>query len=812
MIQYHKDLYDLVDGKSTPRIFDPIKVLGSRSQKRLSGYSYKLDNAQFALDYVITSGFTFDQSKMSMTIPFADGHRRDGVGDLLEIGGIDLSRHQQNAIVLFDHGKQVTLPIAMSYEWDDEKSCYDKDRYTVDLDLVNKQAVGEAFFYQGKGIKSLSIDDAGKEYDHALFCEQLYDMSVKGLLRGGSIGYQVKQGNELPPDYHSGVPGGVHLLQVMMLEYSLVVLPANADTVVKVLSPGTRICGKRPSPYLVKSFAPYAPAKKSSASVPLRKLPDTKIPPPKWKPGAGAVKAMLSIGNEYEVVDSSGKVIGTIYVLGNDNVQIYVNEKLVKITTIDKATQAAKEKGHKFRKWKSLDGKKGFVGAVKKVKAFSFQTALAMADKESWTVLEDYLVECLIEHDSKIPDSTARLNAKKQVREMQTYAEPAKVLRRFERSVKGFVGDLNWLKEEEKEAEHKGYKARMGLKACNKNPYPEDAKAYDNWTKGWQDADREVKRQGQKCFEMGYCACLMGEKEPIDPMADALMIAWDNGWETAQQDLNGVKSLRAQYKAPKFSNVTGFQEGDTVFAREILHRPGSGPRGRLELFAKAGERLKVYTVHENRLIVVINPKTGDMGQFSSAQLRKGKSMQTKAKESSARRNWESPTAMARHAERALKEAGITDLWCQGAVLVFSADEGYEKQVKKAEGVLRAAGWTFRVDDNKITHLKKGKSLPPKAKVEERESVLIQNVKSLTPLRKKYRPIKGLRRRVRSSKAGSSVIHIHGKDLEAVKSKCSERGLELKWLGTKGTLEKLRLTGDDKAIDEVAGEWGRRVRR
>ena len=45
-----------------------------------------------------------------------------------------------------------------------------------------------------------------------------------------------------------------------MLEGSLVVLPANMDTVGKLLRDGV-CCGKSLSPYLVKSLEPYAPEK-----------------------------------------------------------------------------------------------------------------------------------------------------------------------------------------------------------------------------------------------------------------------------------------------------------------------------------------------------------------------------------------------------------------------------------------------------------------------------------------------------------------------------------------------------------------------
>lgn len=204
-----------------------------------------------------------NESEMSLWVPFADGNRRDGVGDLLEIGGIDTSRHQLNPLVLFDHGKQVQLPVAVAQ---DPKTGV----YCVELDVANRRARGKAFFYQCKpkfdDFNSYQDWEAASQrlptYEHALFCEQLFDLVVKKFIRAGSIGYQVKQARELPPNYETGTPKGLHLIQTLLLEFSVVVLPANADTVGKVLGDG-HLCGKKLSPYLVKSLMPYVAPRKA---------------------------------------------------------------------------------------------------------------------------------------------------------------------------------------------------------------------------------------------------------------------------------------------------------------------------------------------------------------------------------------------------------------------------------------------------------------------------------------------------------------------------------------------------------------------
>ena len=233
--------------------------------KQYPGAGYELGKGQFGLDVPFGSNLEIDEGTMSVVIPFADGARRDGVGDLLEVGGINCERHRMNPVVLFDHGKQTVLPVAIS---EDPQS----HAYTVDIDTVNRVARGKAFFYSGKGLSGVGRDE---DYRHAVFCEQLFHMIVKRFVRGGSIGYQVTKALNLQPDYDTGTPAGLHLLQVLMLEYSAVILPANGDTVRKAFPTveeydgwveSTRrilsvkhMCGQPLSGYLVKSLTPLLP-------------------------------------------------------------------------------------------------------------------------------------------------------------------------------------------------------------------------------------------------------------------------------------------------------------------------------------------------------------------------------------------------------------------------------------------------------------------------------------------------------------------------------------------------------------------------
>jgi len=252
---------------------DYTSVFDSRESKSLdsSRYSYKLSAVgQFGIDAVINEKPDFDESRMSLYIPIADGKNRDGVGDLLQVEGIRTNRHIKNPIILYDHGKQTSMPIALA---EDPQT----KAYTFEADTISQTARVNAFFYQGNG--GNQTIDRRQEYDHALLCQQLYDLAIKRFLRSGSIGYQIIHAKQLPPDYETGLPQGLHLLAILMLEGSLVVLPANQDTTRKsfphafglpsldnaareVLCMG-KCCGKPLSPMLVKSLEPYAGERKA---------------------------------------------------------------------------------------------------------------------------------------------------------------------------------------------------------------------------------------------------------------------------------------------------------------------------------------------------------------------------------------------------------------------------------------------------------------------------------------------------------------------------------------------------------------------
>lgn len=243
---------------------------GSCLSYKLHPYG-KFDGAsqQYGMDSVYSTDPGVDESEMSFILHFADGSRRDGVGDLLNVEGIDTSRHRGNPLTLFDHGKQIALPIGFT-------ETRDTKEYTVFVDPVARTAKAKVYVYDGR--KGIDGEEREQVNAHALFCEQIFDMWAKRLIRAGSIGYQVIEAEELPQDWRRGIPKGLYLNKVLMLEASAVVLPANGDTVRKMLAM-PKCCGKPLSPYLVKSLKPYAGRKTAQLG---------------WEPGRVETKAITA--------------------------------------------------------------------------------------------------------------------------------------------------------------------------------------------------------------------------------------------------------------------------------------------------------------------------------------------------------------------------------------------------------------------------------------------------------------------------------------------------------------------------------------
>lgn len=677
-------------------------------------WSYKLGGSDYAMDVVMPDKLDYDLGKMSLWIPFADGNRRDGVGDLLEVGGIRLDRHRRNPICLLDHGKKVDMPLGMACEWDDETGQYDKSKYTVRIDPESRQAWLNCFFYRGKNairdengnpvVNSGTKPHDRKQYDHALYCEQIYDMAVKGMLSGGSIGYQVERATQLPADYERGTPAGMHLIAVLMLEGSLVVMPANQDTVRKsygydeingVLCRGN-CCGKSLSPYLVKALSPYALPKKATLGyepqrqtkshscscggscgkcgsksmtvpVPHGDHSKTKIPPPDWIAGWGA-KSNMSGGPEDQLRSELLKMpVGKPAMIRGKPVM----RKDDKTWTVD-STDRGHHETYEYLFRGGSGGSSTSGGSVKSLRAKYRRKAVPPPAKQS---------------DGVPPPRYKKL--------------PVAAKKKSQ-----IAGDLDWLKEEGREAEHKGL--------------------------------------------------------------------------------------------PKHENVDAslIKVGDRVTARSHLAHVPQG--GKTTHFAKAGEPLEVIEATPYRTFKVRN-RSGQVAEFGTSFIRRSGGKKKKATTPKVKK----PKTGEKGMGQAMRKVG-QKLALASAVAGATALGPKHPTVPPASSPVVVAN-PVRQD---LSQRERGAH-------DEIQKLTDAQEKSLDALKAKYRPktAKGLRHRLKKSTPGSSMVFVRNKDIHAAQDHAVKAGLKCEYRGRHASgLEKLKLTGDDKAIDDVAVAFGRPVKK
>lgn len=218
---------------------DPLACLELRAgEYALPGISYKLETGAYGLDVAIphTLKDAVNESEMSVTFPFAASHGRDRVGDFLHVSGIRTQAHRANPISYFDHGKRIYFPIG--------KTESPAGEYTVSIDPDQGLAVAKTYFSQS-----------------LLEAEQVFELCREGILgRAGSIGYRAVRAVKLAADPEEGIPPGLDLQEVELLEPSIVGLGANGDAVRKVLS-ASHVCGKSLSPVLRRTLEPLAAPK-----------------------------------------------------------------------------------------------------------------------------------------------------------------------------------------------------------------------------------------------------------------------------------------------------------------------------------------------------------------------------------------------------------------------------------------------------------------------------------------------------------------------------------------------------------------------
>ncbi len=684
---------------------DISSILNAREKRLNPSYSYKLsDVGSYGLDVAVLNGMDIDTEEMSVVIPFADGSRRDGVGDLLEVAGINTERHRMNPICLFDHGKQITLPIGLA---EDPRT----KQYTVSIDPVAKTARCKCFFYQ-----------SSKDKEHGLFCEQLFDLMAKRFVRAGSIGYQVIHAREIGPDYDRGVPKGLHLLSTLMLEASAVVMPANMDTVRKTLSM-PRICGKPLSPMLVKSLTPYLGEKKHTvtsgymaggrqqtrcnATVPTALLEYFSPLPVLTKSTNDTISELKKVCETFKDIPD----------LGPDYQTLMWNEQ------------------DKHAWWISFDGdSEEGVQEVKrrleKVPGVSKVTVESeygpSSSKEGWVKIQ-----------SNVSGKSIR----------SLYQRKRLITKK------------------------KSFPSVTEVKKC-------------------------LEKEGITVLTVTQVAGSQTLKVIVDrtQVVFARQVIQQSGYTDLQVVVEGgdksmnIKDLRSLYSRKSLDqkaivssgNVMDFYAGGTVVARNhLFHLVG----GKTTPFAKPGERLKVVEVEPNGMVKV-RRADGTIASFSSAEVRKTKGLEDGSK--------------------------AIDLWTLGPLKVIvedgrviHSDTPYCEVGKKPNlDFLKRAGWNRKKNPPKLDAWGNDVNSPHRGKDLGKEKPGFKDIRA------KYRRTKGFRRTLKKGVAGSSMVYVRNKDLENVKKFAAERGLDCKYIGSKNGLEKVRLTGDEKAMDDVARQFGR----
>ncbi len=692
---------------------DPISVLNGRC-KRQAGLSYRLSETsdRYGLDTVLSGQADFDQSRMSMKLLFASGSRRDGVGDLLEVEGIRTERHRLNPVVLFDHGKQPSapiLPIAMACVYDPQTGRYDKSQYTVTIDPIAKEAWCEAYFYQGNGFGEGEFPNAtkGDQYDHAILCEQYYHMAVTGLLQGGSIGYQVIKAMELAPDYARGTPQGLHLLIVLMLECSLVVMPANMDTVLKALEIPT-ICGKPLSPYLVKSLEAFAPQQvKTVVSVPdikaIRKLykaqPSDDISPDK-------ARQILKDGTVHgkPLTDKQQGMFGAA--AGKDIKDI---RKLYK-AQVDDPTPTPFASGH-VRGGRKLPGVD-----------YTFQPGDTVITRGIITGTESL--------------------------------KPFAMAGERVRIVKVITPHSTFLAENKR-----GEQREMAFHQIRKH------------------LTVKTKGQGEPC-KQGETADRSG---CVPASNDA-----GSGSTSAKKPVKKPSKTPAAASKP-LPQDSGSSKPDAAAKPAVSHSANAGRTFEPDAVPKLVE---AFEWSQNK-----DAQSGEMGGGGVAwlpelhyRIRKVTGMDLTPDEF-------------KGVISQLVDKGALELHILNEVRMMNVDDRRYAPERNDQVYAFAT-----IKDNNVLTSALGET-----KVEPYKSKYGYKSLDFKGIRQLYKTAKGVRRRLKKSSPGASVMHIAGKDIKAAQEMAEQKGLKFHRVGHVDGAEKVKLIGDDNSIDEVAKAYGTRVK-
>lgn len=723
-----------------------LAVLSSRKDytgaPRTAGYSYQIGSNNYGLDSSIFDGGEVNESEMSLILPFASGVDRDGVGDVLEVEGIDLSRHVAAPSALYEHGKVVSFPLGMT---EDPKT----KQYTVVIDPISKIAKAKVFVYTGKG---LADADRGQEHAHALFCEQVFDLWAKKFIRGGSIGYQVQIARQIPPDYDRGIPAGLHLQRVLMLECSVVVTPANARTVqgksygesVREILAMPTVCGKALCAPLVKSLSAYATPNTKTVTgwmppTETKTMPETIKDPADEKkafqnPASGQRVERFTVGKEGEAhfVYDFGRSFAGPY-----QSELEAKSKRDELTRIfgDKAMPANVETAavplnEDLSKtdvpppaWTPGAGaEKNMGGEAQGYEVFEWSPGKFGVSLHGHAVRNDFA-----------SDADARTYVKSQI-------------------------PNNLEKEEAAEPDHA--KRMKDLRSKYKSGKAKALPAQTKARRGDGNIDPKVAAAVRQALAAGYTEYRSTAEYDWHPLAD---YAENNrGWDYAKVEISGDSIRKYPAESDDMVDRYGVQQPFVTLLRKSL--------GDVQIKGWRRGENNSWVLRTKQGLYTISPQDDAFPPMLKDDSTFGLFYETVSRPGAYNESSNFVTIGEFRSVDDAKRAAASDVGTR------------EKSLKAMSATNELTG---------------GALVPPAQQGLQKD------------IRKKWRNVKGLRRRVKSGRPSSAVVHVREKDLDAARETAKGLGLTVKHAGAANGLAKLKVDGPDGGIDEFAKAYGRR---
>lgn len=158
----------------------------------------------------------------------------DSRGDVIVTNGIDLSDHEKNPVVLYNHGYGMELPIGKAVGTDGKYSC------RKDMNRI-------------KAVTKFS--------ENLLEAEQVFSLIEEGILNGVSVGVNLLEAEWREDALKKNGWPTLMIHRSRLFEYSHTPCPINAEALVEKVRKGM-ICGKGIPKSLLDSFQPWVPEAK----------------------------------------------------------------------------------------------------------------------------------------------------------------------------------------------------------------------------------------------------------------------------------------------------------------------------------------------------------------------------------------------------------------------------------------------------------------------------------------------------------------------------------------------------------------------